>query len=187
MKAPAMTLSMLKLEAVAKRAPREKTLRDAMALMMGGDNFVETINALKAEQERPYVSDMAWAIYSAYTAIILGAWGVINALSKGLEDADKLIDANLAKTLLESVLPHRKEAIERVGFTGYYHFMNELEALMLAEIRAELEGQRADEEAVRRNAALVDAVNQSKAGIERLVSAAATDKTITVSSGGISV
>jgi hypothetical protein len=170
LKGPAMSLSMLKMEAVVKRAPTDKQFQQVLGMMMMAGNFEEEMKQARADAERPHVTDMAWALYAAYSSIILTAWAVMNALSQGVENVDQLIKADHADALLIAVLPHRKAAIERIGYTGFYHFLDELEALLLAEIKRELNGERADAEALRQAAQIMDAVKQVRADNDKLIS-----------------
>jgi hypothetical protein len=174
LKGPAMSLSMLKFEAVAKRAPTDKNFQQVLGLMMMAGNFEEEMKQARADTERPHVTDMAWALYAAYASIILTAWALMNALSQGIENVDQLVKADHADALLVAVLPHRKAAIEKIGFTGFYHFLDELETLLLAEIKRELNGERADAEALRQAAQIMDAVKQVRADNDKLISTGAT-------------
>lgn len=172
LKGPAMSLSMLKIEAVAKRAPTDKQFQQVLGMMMMAGNFEEEMKQARADAERPHVTDMAWALYSAYSSIILTAWAVMNALSQGVENVDQLIKVDHADALLIAVLPHRKAAIESIGYTGFYNFLDELEALLLAEIKRELNGERADAEALRQAAQIMAAVKQVRADNDKIISTA---------------
>jgi hypothetical protein len=78
-----------------------------------------------ASISRPFVSPLAWALYSAHSSIIWHAVmtmvGWKNGVSTKLLKNDELVDA------IKKVLPHQNEFLEKFGVGGTYFLLDEVE------------------------------------------------------------
>lgn len=72
----------------------------------------------------------------------------------------KYIDDDAIKPLLKAALPHQEKWIESNEPTSYHHLLDELEGLLLSELRSVLEGKEADRKATTRAKEIMDAVKQ---------------------------
>lgn len=180
LKGPAMSLSMLKLEAVSARVPNDPKLREVIKMMMLVENFQDSMKEITTDELKPYLSEIAWANYSAYASIIMGAWAVMNMLSIGVEKVQDFVKLEHTRGVLKAVLPHRSSAIDSVGMTGYFHFLDEIEQALLNEIRRELDGERADADSIEKAARIMDAVKKVQQDTDAMVNATATaDRPVT--------
>ncbi len=100
-----------------------------------------------ASKARPFVSPMAWALYSAYEAITLQAVIKFHMIKSGVF-VKELIDKDVAAKLVKAVLPHRTEAIDKLGEIAYYHLLEELDERLLGEFRKMLAGVEADKASI---------------------------------------
>ncbi|WP_156421065.1 MULTISPECIES: hypothetical protein [unclassified Sphingopyxis] len=157
---PALTLSMLKLDAVAKEVPENENLREMLEMMMLVKDFEETISGLRAEVERPYVEEPLWSAYSAYSSVIIGSWAIMKMLTIGIKDANQFVKLDHMKNVLKAALPHRAKVIDEGDVTSHYHFLDEIKQNILVEIKRELDGERADGEALKKAATIMDAVKK---------------------------
>ena len=176
MKGPAMSLSILKVDAVASRVPKDPKVREFVEIMtnsMGGSDFEERMKEIRADEERPFVSDLAWALYSAYAAVVLGGWAVLKMLSFGAEDVDKLINRKHVDDLLKAALPHQAAYIDKYGAGGHVHLLDELERHIIAELRRSLNGEEADAENVKRSSDIMQQVAKVTTDTQKMSSAAA--------------
>ena len=176
MKGPAMSLSILKLDAIASRVSRDPKVRDVVELMsdrMGGKDFDERMKDIRAVEERPFVSDLAWALYSAYAAVVLGAWAVLKMLSLGQKDVDKLINRKHVDDLLKTALPHQADYIDKYGAEGHVYLLDELERQIIAELRRSLTGEEADAENVKRSSEIMQQVAKVTTDNEKMSSVVA--------------
>jgi len=67
---------------------------------------------------RPFVSPMAWALFSAYYAIVTEAVIKLHIIKSGMGAKD-YFDKDAVPRLVKAVLPHQAEYIEKFGETGY--------------------------------------------------------------------
>lgn len=157
MKQAAMSLSMLKVEALEKRVPTDSKLRQVIEVMTGS-GYEEKLKEIKADAERPFVSDLAWALYRAYSLVIFGAYIQMKVLSLGLEDSSKLMNHAYSADILKAVLPHRSEYIDKFGSTSHFHLLDELETKILAELRNGLDNLEDDQESVAKAAVIMQQI-----------------------------
>ncbi|MQA65033.1 MAG: hypothetical protein GEU76_03895 [Alphaproteobacteria bacterium] len=111
---------------------------------------------IAAREERPFLSPMAWAYFSAYLAVLLHAYTRLKALEMGLEDSKNLLNDKYANDLLKTALPHQASYIDQHGAVGHHYLLDELEDNILRELREMLEGASADDEALNHAASIID-------------------------------
>jgi hypothetical protein len=157
---PALTLSMLKFDEVARRVADDRDLREMLEEMMLVKNFEETISQIEADKERPYVNDILWSTYAAYSSIIVGSWAIMKMLTTGIRDADKFLKIDYMKNVLKAALPHRSSFIDGSDVTSHYHLLDELKQNILSQVKNELDGRQADQESIERAAQIMDAVKR---------------------------
>jgi hypothetical protein len=150
--AASASMARINFDAAAKRAPHEANLRHFFEVIAPS----KLLEELKRDQpmpainEQPFISPLAWAYFSAYQSIILGAFMAARILAEGIEDAGKLLKRDHARELLKATLPHQAEYIDGNDPAAYHHLLEELKELLLTELRNILDGQAADREAINR-------------------------------------
>lgn len=121
-----------------------------------------------SQKARPYVSNLAWAYFSAYSAIISDGVIRIEMLKRGIPGKD-LVDVKGISELVTAALPYYSKFIEEHGPTGYYMLLDELESLLLKDFEIMLSGQEADAATVERAAEILkkaDAVRAGNQGVQ---------------------
>ena len=106
----------------------------------------------QAANERPFLSPLAWAYFSAYAAIVYSAFLRAKVLELGIKDASDLVDSEHVKTLVKTTLPHYEKLIDEYDIGILADLIDEIKDKLLAELRAMLEGADADEVALKRSA-----------------------------------
>src|SRR3954469_12654670 len=96
-----------------------------------------------ARNEQLFLSEPAWAYFYAYKTIVLGNKARFDLVKLG-EDPDKLLVKERIQELLKATLPHQREYIDSQEPHQYHYLLDEIEKLLLAELRKILEGQEAD-------------------------------------------
>ena len=145
------------LEKVFERAPHEPKLREVFK--MTGAGFDEKkIDFGIAQKARPFVSPMAWALFSAYQAIVMQAVATLRLIEFGIGNKD-LLDKIHVKKLVKAALPNYDAYIEEYGDKGFHLLLDILEANLLDEFRKMMAGEKDDKEAVGRAAKIVEAAN----------------------------
>jgi len=144
--------------AVISFAPAKSTARIIAAFNFNGaaaeaaknPRFGEVIGAIggqvdlrsmqtDAGRARPFVSEFAWALFSAYHSILSVALIRICQLKEGL-DVSGMVDEDAIRKLVKAALPHQREYIEKYDTGAYYHLLDEIESRLLAELRSVLAG-----------------------------------------------
>lgn len=158
-------MSVVKFEALAKRTgdPKIQQLVDLMGASAPDAIKVRDITQLKnvARDERPFLPELAWAYFAAYTAILFGSLARYMVLKTGLADAGELLTNEPTKKILKAALPHQSSFIDQFEPAAYHHLLDELELLLLAELRKILEGKEADRAAVEKAKGIMDAVGKA--------------------------
>lgn len=124
--------------------------------MIGPDVGPGSVDIRDTYKCRPFISRVAWAYSSAYTAILGHAALKLHMLKMGWDYPD-IIDSKNLKNLIVSALPHQKEYVEKVDSEAYYHLLDELESLMLLAFENTLKGEQDDKAALSQAAEIIRA------------------------------
>ena len=128
-------------DTAAEEATRNPKVREAFT-MMGAAFDPKRLDLSGAEKARPFVSPMAWALFSAYRAIAMQAVVKLQIIKTGI-GAD-LLKKDAVSSLVKAALPHRSEFIDKYGDAGYHSLLEELEEALLAALRKMLAGEETD-------------------------------------------
>ncbi|WP_282950210.1 MULTISPECIES: hypothetical protein [unclassified Sphingopyxis] len=153
----AQSFARLNIEEIEKLNVGDPNIRKFIETLSVGD-VVETMKGVKGSNERLHLPDIVWAIYSAYSSILVTCHVHMKALSAGISDASKLIKWDKVSELAKVVLPHQSKFIDQYGSAGLPHLLDEMEDLMFKEIRKSLNGDEQDDDAIQRSAAIMQKV-----------------------------
>jgi hypothetical protein len=131
-------MAFVNFEVAASAAASNPKAREAFAAI-GGQFDVKKIDMTVAEKARPFVSQIAWAIYFAYRAIVLTAVMKLELLKRGLNEPS-VIDTKTVANLIAIILPDRAEYIQKTGPSAYHYLLDELESRLLEELQKMLQG-----------------------------------------------
>jgi hypothetical protein len=146
------TMAIVKFDAAAKEAAKDPRFREMFA-MMGTTFGMNDLRANEASKSRPFLSQLAWAYYSAYQAIVVHAVIKLKALQSGLEK--DYADVEAIKRLVKVALPHQTDFIEKFGPSAFHYLLEELEFSLLTELNNILRGEKSDSESVERAASII--------------------------------
>ena len=159
------SMAVVKFESAAKIAANDPRLREIFSAM--GKNFDHnSLRPLDAEKARPFVSPIAWALFSAYQAIVSVAAIKLELLKAGL-DMPNLIDAKAVERLIALALPHQVEYVKKYGTSSYHYLLDELETRLLEELRSMLRGVDSDRASVEQAAAILKESEQIMNSLSR--------------------
>lgn len=161
---PAMMLSVLKVENVSKQISRNVELQKFFGAIVP-DEMLKSVGNIRAEEERPFVSELAWALFSAYNAIVVTGLTHIKILSIGIEDSEKLIEDSKIKDLVKAVLPHQANWLDTHGPSAAYHLLEEIRNKLLQQLRTDVDSPELDKEHALRSASIMQHVNQISADV----------------------
>ena len=150
-------MAVVKFEAAAEAAATNEGFRKVFEAMGSGFD-PKQIDLSGAAQARPFVTPMAWALFSAYQSISMQAVVKLEMIKSGIAAKD-LLEKDAIPRLLKAVLPHRAAYIDKFGDTGYHYLLEELEEGLLNELRGMLDGVDADKASVEQAAAILKLSN----------------------------
>lgn len=142
----AMTMSVMQLENLAEEVGKNPRVKDFIKTIGSGFNS-STLDQVTANLARPYVSDMAWALYSAMQAITGFYMAHWFALSNGL-DSRKMVESESAKNLILAVAPEYKDYLEAHGLSASYNLLAHFDTLLIAELKQMTTDYQQDKESV---------------------------------------
>lgn len=143
----------LNLKAVVEEAPRHAGVRKLAELITRLPPNFKLENV--AKNERPFVSPMAWAYFSAFQTVLLTIYTQAKALEIGLENSDKFIKIDSIRDMLKKALPHQTNLIDQWDLTTLYLLVDELEGCILTELTKMLDGEDVDQAGIIRSAAIM--------------------------------
>jgi len=146
-KSVSANVAILKFEGAAKASAENPQAREMFA-MLGGPADPHKIHTGEAEKARPFISEMAWAVFSAYRAILSVAMIKMQLLKSGLDMPD-IVDEEGVRRLIITVLPHQAEFVKNHDTGAYHYLLDELESLLLQELRRVLHGAESDRETIK--------------------------------------
>ena len=126
---------------------------------------LEKLRDLKAQKTRPFISELAWAYFSAYLSIIIYSIAKLKALGNAIISIESIIDSKKVTELFKTALPQHLSHIEESGPNMYPVFLDMLEKKILSEIKNILEDRQADEKSIELAAAILkqaEQLNQSE-------------------------
>jgi hypothetical protein len=148
------SMAIIKFDKLPKEAVNNPNFRDFMKTI-GGKLEISDFNLESAKKCRPYISDLAWAYYSAYQTVIFHAFVKMDVLRKGIDNPQNYFNFEGSDRLLKIALPHYKELIEEHGDAVHHHFLDEIEKLLLVELRNIQLGHDSDAENTKKAASIL--------------------------------
>ncbi len=113
-----------------------------------GDGFTERVKANEASAARPFVTPMAWALYTAYSSIVVMAHLKFEAIKLGVPSS--ILKTADALELVKTALPDLSPILEAHGTAALPAVLPDIEERLVAELRASADGRDSDPEAVER-------------------------------------
>lgn len=166
----AATMAVIKFESAAKHAERDPKARQFFE-MIGGAFDAKSMDLSGAAKARPFVSPMAWAVYSAIQAVTMHSVMRLQVLKGGLGTSD-YADHKAIEKLVVAALPHYSDYLEKNGPAVYYYVLEALDARLLAEVQSMLSGAESDKASLERAAEIIRQANALQATTKQAESAA---------------
>jgi hypothetical protein len=126
-------MALLNYKAVAKEA-HDPRMQQVLTVIDAGAPDVENLPNV-AKNERPFLPELAWAYFTAYSTILYGIYARYMMLKTGLEDPEQFLSKEAAQKILKAALPHHSKFIDENEPEAYYYLVEELENLLLIELR----------------------------------------------------
>lgn len=155
-------MSVINFAAAAEAAATDANTRQFFQ-MIGGQNLRENGPENPAIGEQPFVTPLAWAYFSAYQTIIVGAFFRSKILQIGLKDAHKFLSMDNTRKLLKTALPKYSDYIDTHEAGDYHFLLDEIENMLLVELRKMLEGEDIDQAGIARSSEIMKLVKAATA------------------------
>jgi hypothetical protein len=150
------TMAILNFKAIAKRSTDPK-MQQFLSLIGAGAPELDKIKNV-ARDERPFLPELAWAYFNAYTTILYASLARYKVLSAGVDEPEKYLSFEALQKILKAALPHQTNWIDENEPGAYHYLLDEIENNILAELRKILEGKEADQVAAARAKEIMGAV-----------------------------
>lgn len=154
--APAKSVSaqmaIVDFDAALKEAAKDPKVREFFNITGGGFDLSK-LQPSEASKARPFVSPLAWALYSAYSAIIFHAALRLKILQSGI--SKDFTDVEGIKKTVKIALPHQADYIDKYGVSSLHYLLEELESSLLFELSKILKGQDSDKESLEKAASIL--------------------------------
>jgi hypothetical protein len=138
-------LGTLNIEECMKQSGRDPNFTEFMKTITGNFDLAD-IDFTGSKLARPFLTPLAWAYYSAYSAVITQAAVITKILKIGVPDPEKYLKLENSSNLLKTVLPSWSDYIDEHGISGHHHLLDEVEKLLLAELKNIQDGHEDDKE-----------------------------------------
>jgi hypothetical protein len=158
------TMAILNYKAVAKEAsdPRMQQYLAVIGSTAPGD-FAKLKDV--ARDEQPFLTEPAWAYFNAYKSILHmnhARYMVLkNVVDQSDRDPERYFSTDALKNILKAALPHQTKFIDDNDAGAFHYLLDELELLLLIELRKILDGQASDDQMMARAKAISEAVKQA--------------------------
>jgi hypothetical protein len=153
LKMAAGVMATFKFDAAAHAAAKNQNFRELLKAMAPLPD-PQKIFKNESWSARPFVSPLAWALFAAYQAILALATLQLKILQAGL-DMPEVVNPDKAVDLVKAALPHQAEYVAKYGPAAFPHLLDELETLLLIELRRVLEGAESDAASIARAASIL--------------------------------
>jgi hypothetical protein len=174
LKSLAQTMALLNFDKIAERADDPKM--QTFLQMVGGGVELDTSLKNVARDEEHFLPELAWAYFEAYKTILYSALARYKVLRLGEKDAGRYLSTGGPKKILKAAVPHHADWIENNEPSAYYYLLEEVQKLLLTELRKIIDGQASDRDAAQRAKDIIDAINNVQQEEDRLKAETATSQ-----------
>ena len=157
------SMAVINFDVAAQEAPVSPNARKFFQVITGNqEDTFKKLSQTTPKKEQPFVSPLAWAYYSAYQAIVLGAYMRAKVLEFGVDNPQKILNEEPVKNLIKAALPHYNEYIDEYGPSGYHYLLEELEKSLLTELQKMIRGEEQAAADVEQAARIMDMLDKVK-------------------------
>ena len=163
--AVAKMMGSIKFDVAAREAYRHPNTQQFFRVISGGDQKenLAKIGQQSGRSHQPFVSPLAWAYFSAYQAVVFGAYIRAKVLEMGVEDAHKMINDEPIRNVLKTALPHYTQFIDEQPVDVYHLLLDDLEKHLIAELQKMMRGDEQDQASVEQAARIMEMVEKAHA------------------------
>jgi hypothetical protein len=153
----------IKMEVALDSATRQDSegakLREFATVIWNACGLENLKEAEAPDKERPFVTPLAWAVFSAHRLVLAHPVAQLAALRAGV-GAKLLADPKPMLDLVKTALPHQASFIEKFGTNGLTLLIDELEETLLSELQRSMHSPDADQANIEQAAAILKAADK---------------------------
>ncbi len=153
------TLNVKEIAAASGKSPDVQKFMDAVGKLGNPPDLKDWKSA--ARDERPFLTEHAWLLLSAYRAILFGCYTVFSILRTGVDEPLRFMNVDGVRPILREALPEFRKFIDDHGLETYHLLLEELQARLLAELRMMLDGKDVDVAVIKRTTELNRAMTEA--------------------------
>jgi hypothetical protein len=150
----------IKFHEAAELAETNQNVRE-FAKTLGMNIDISDTGYNDAKKMRPFLTEIVWAYYSAYYAVVSHAMMRQKVIEHGLPA--KLMKDESVKRLVTAVYPHMQEFIEGNDTAFLHDFLDDIERDLLKELQRILDGKESDEQSLARAKEIIKATESVSA------------------------
>jgi hypothetical protein len=140
---------------------RDPKMKQFLAMLGKGTPDASQLKNV-ARDEQPFVPELAWAYFSAYSTILYSNLMTFRALENGIEPT-KILKRDGNKEILKAALPHQSQWIDQTEPQMYHYLLEELESNLLRELRKILDGADVSRAEIEKAKQILEAVKRGEA------------------------
>lgn len=152
-------MARIKLDVASKEAPRDPKVQQIFKII-GDMAAMPKASDYPVDNEKPFISPLAWAYFSAYRMVVTYYYATAKLLETGFKNSIELLNQQHIQDLLKAALPHQSKFIEEHKSACYHYLLDELENNLLDELKKILEGKATDEASVVQAKAIMEQVKK---------------------------
>jgi len=156
------TLTSFHYDNVMKEAEHNSKLQDFFKMIDGNKDETKDLSFLKIDKAltaRPYLSELVWSLFKAYSTILSTNVTRMELIKIGVNINFTKEESTL--NLVKLVLPHQTDYINKNGLEVLHYLLEELEQNILNELRKILDGKEADKESIERSSLINKAIKEA--------------------------
>lgn len=159
------TMTSLNLDVLGKRVEESNVQEFIASIFPNAKDLASSWNLDQANSTQPWVSDLAWAYYSAYAAIVSYCLAWAQTATLGL-DPQEFVSQKHVNELLAVAMPRVKIDAGKDNSALYKVAGEHLESELILELKEIIKGEQADQDAVLRAKKIMDAANNLDKDVE---------------------
>jgi hypothetical protein len=158
-------MTSINFDVAAKEVHQYPNAQQLFRIIAGDDQTanLEKLGQHPGKREQPFVTSLAWAYYSAYQNVVMGAYMRAKTLEIGLQNADRFFTDEPTKNILKAALPDYSQFIDEHGFSGFHFLLEDLEKHLIAELQKMMRGDEQDEASVEQATRIMEMVEKASA------------------------
>ncbi len=150
------------LEASEWSKPDSEKIREFAEMMLNSAGLLDWKFDRTPDRERPFLTPMAWALFSAYRSALSYPLARMNVIRTGA-GKNLLADPKPVLDVIAAALPDKTEFIAKYGYSQLVQLLDVLQERILAQLQSDISGNGTDLISVSQSAGIIKAAEAAAA------------------------